>query len=296
MKALIIINPNSGRRRTRDYPKRICRALRFQGYSYDMVITQSAEEAELIAKTRAENFDLLVCLGGDGTLSSIINGLYGLEHIPPISYIPAGTRNDFAQSLGLSSDIDSFSRNLVSGRKQKLDIGIMNGRCFVYVAAFGLMAECSYATPAALKKRLGKFAYVIEGTREIPFTKAARLSVYSGEKKLCEGNYIFGAVSNSISIGGTLHYKSSDVDFCDGLHEVILVKKPKNPAMLAGILNALRKKDYSAEGIELFHLSDVRFEGEVQWSLDGEKFPLCKSIEIKNIPAALDFIVPRKVD
>ena len=293
MKALIIINPNSGRKRQQDMPDRIGRALRLHGYNYDTVMTRSSEDAQITARNRAQSYDLLVCLGGDGTLSSVVNGLYGLKHIPPISYIPAGTRNDFANSLGLSSDFESFERNIVCGRKQKLDIGVMNDRCFVYVAAFGLLSECSYATPASLKKRLGKLAYVIEGAREIPFTKAARLSVYSGDKKLSEGDYIFGAVSNSTSIGGTLHYKSSDVDFSDGLHEVILVK-PKNPAMLAGILNALRKKDYSARGIELFHLPEVRFEGEVQWTLDGEKFPLCKSIEIKSVPRVLDFIVPKQ--
>lgn len=293
MKALIIINPNSGKKLQRDYPKRICRALRIHGYSYDLAITKSSEDAEQIAAARAECCDLIVCLGGDGTLSSVVNGLCGLKHIPPISYIPAGTRNDFAQSLGLSSDIEIFENNLVNGKKLKLDIGKTNDRCFIYVAAFGLLTKCSYATPASLKKRLGKLAYVVEGAREIPFTKAAHLRVYSGEKKLSEGDYIFGAVSNSTSIGGTLHYKSTDADLSDGLHEVILVKKPKNPAMLAGILNALRKKDYNTKGIELYHLSDVRFEGEVQWTLDGEKYPLCKSIEIKNYPSVLNFIVPQ---
>lgn len=293
MKALIIINPNSGRKRQQDLPDRICRALRFNGYNYDVLITQSADDAENIARTRAQNYDLLVCSGGDGTLSNIVNGLYGLEKIPPISYIPAGTRNDFAQSLGLSADIRDFSENIAGGRKIKLDIGKMNDRCFVYVAAFGLLTKCSYATSPFLKKHLGKFAYAIEGAREIPFIKSTHLSVYSGGKKLTEGDYIFGAVSNSTSIGGTLRYKNSDVDFSDGLHEVILVKKPQNPAKIAYILNALRKKDYSADVFELFHLPDVRFEGGVQWTLDGEKFPLRESVEIKNIPSALDFVVPK---
>ena len=292
MKALIILNPNSGRKQRQDRLKRICRVLRLNGYNCDAAVTGSSEEAETIARTRAEGCDLLVCSGGDGTLSSVVNGLYGLKNLPPIAYIPAGTRNDFAQSLGLSPDIDCFSKNIAGGRKLKLDVGIMNGRCFVYVAAFGLLTESSYATPAPLKKRLGKLAYVLEGAREIPFTKSAHLSVYSGEKKLSEGDYIFGAVSNSTSIGGTLHYKSSEVDYSDGLHEVILLRKPKNPAALAKIISALIKKDYSGGDFELFHLPEVRFEGEVQWTLDGERFPLSKSIEIKNLRGALEFIVP----
>ena len=106
MKALIIINPNSGRKNQQDVLKRICRALRFNGFNYDVAITKGADDAENIAKTRAKSYDLLVCSGGDGTLSNLVNGLYGLENIPPISYIPVGTRNDFAQSLGLSADIN----------------------------------------------------------------------------------------------------------------------------------------------------------------------------------------------
>lgn len=292
MKALIIINPNSGRGRMQDALKRIGRVLRLNGYRYDAEVTRSAADAQRIARSRAAGYDLLVCLGGDGTLSEVVNGLYGLEQVPPIAYIPSGTRNDFAKSLGLSADIDCLKSCLAGGRRQPLDIGRMNGRCFVYVAAFGLLAESAYLTPPFLKKRLGKLAYVLEGAREIPFTKAAHLSVFSGEKKLCEGDYIFGAISNSTSIGGTLHYSSRDVDFADGLHEVILISKPKNTAMLAGIMKALRKRDYSVEGIELFHLPQVRLEGEVQWTLDGEKFPLSRSVEIENIPGALEFLVP----
>ena len=235
-------------------------------------------------------------LGGDGTLNETINGLNGLKSCPPVAYLPAGTTNDFAKSLGLSTDVSRALNDIFNGKKQKLDIGKMNGRCFVYVASFGFLSESSYLTPAWLKKRIGRAAYILEGTREIPFTKSYHMKVFDDGKKVCEGDYVFGAVSNSTCIGGLLHYGGSEVDLSDGLHEVILVEKPASPRRLINIFRALKNKRFDYDGITLFHSKHVRFECDekISWSLDGEKRDPGKTVEIENIPSAIEFFIPQK--
>lgn len=297
MKSLIIVNPSAGKTKRRSPADAISRELRLHGYECDTVYTQGASDAENIARERAENYQLLVCSGGDGTLNETINGIIGLDSRPPIAYMPAGTTNDFAKSLGLSTNVSQSLKDTLGGTRRKLDVGRMNGRCFIYVASFGFLSESSYNTPVALKHRIGRLAYILEGLREIPFTKAFHMRVYDGENLLCEGDYIFGAVSNSTLIGGLLHYSDRLVDLSDGLHEVILVKKPKNLAKFAKIVRALNDMNSDVEGVEIFHLSRVRFESDidVQWSLDGERCPLSTTFEIENIPSAAEFILPKEV-
>ena len=296
MKALLIVNPAAGKTKKKSTVDVIRRALRLHGYECDAAYTHGADDAENIAHSRAVSYDLVVCLGGDGTLNETVNGLNGLESCPPVAYLPAGTTNDFAKSLGLSTDVGRTLNDIFRGKRQKLDIGRMDGRCFIYVASFGFLSESSYLTPAWLKKRIGRAAYILEGTRELPFTRSYHMKVFDDGKKVCEGDYIFGAVSNSTCIGGMLHYGESEVDLSDGLHEVILVEKPKNPRRLLNIIKALKNRSFDYDGITLFHTKRVRFECEleIQWSLDGERRDPGKTVEIENIPSAIEFIIPQK--
>ena len=296
MKALIIVNPAAGRANNKSAAEIIRRALRLRGYFCDTAYTHCANDAENIARNRAGGYDLVVCLGGDGTLNETVNGLNCLKSCPPVAYLPAGTTNDFAKSLGLSTDVSRTMNGILNGKRQKLDIGKTDGRCFVYVASFGFLSESSYLTPAWLKKRIGRAAYILEGTRELPFTKAYRMKVFDNGEPVREGDFVFGAVSNSTCIGGLLHYGEGDVDLNDGLHEVILVEKPKTPGKLLNIIKALKNRSFDYDGITLFHSKSVRFEceREIEWSLDGEKRTPGRIVEIENIPSAIEFIVPKR--
>ncbi len=296
MNALVIANPAAGKANNKSAVEVIRRALRLRGYGCDTAYTHCANDAENIARRRAGDYDLVICLGGDGTLNETINGLNGLKSCPPVAYLPAGTTNDFAKSLGLSTDVSRALNDIFNGKKQKLDIGKMNGRCFVYVASFGFLSESSYLTPAWLKKRIGRAAYILEGTRELPFTRSYHMKVFDDGKKVCEGDYVFGAVSNSTCIGGLLHYGGSEVDLSDGLHEVILVEKPKSPRRLINIFRALKNKRFDYDGITLFHSERVRFvcDEKLSWSLDGEKCDPGKIVEIENVHSAIEFFIPQK--
>ena len=297
MKALMIINPKAGkakRRRSADYLRR---EFLLHGYDCDVIVTKKPREAESIARDMAGAYQLIICLGGDGTLNETVNGLNFLKDRPPIAYLPTGTTNDFAGSLGLSTDISKALRDTFHGTRKKLDIGTMNNRCFVYVASFGAFSDSSFRTPQILKNRFGRLAYIVESLKELPSIKSHRMKVYDESGEICRGKYIFGAVSNSTTIGGMLHYSRNDISLSDGKHEVLLVKKPSSPGMLRRTARALITGNYSGDGIEMFHASHVRFESEDEtaWSLDGERCEPVKTIDIDNFQNAIEFIVPKRI-
>lgn len=297
MKALMIINPKAGmakRRRSADYLRR---EFLLHGYDCDVTVTKKPRDAEIIARSMASEYQLIICLGGDGTLNETVNGLNALKERPPIAYLPTGTTNDFAGSLGLSTDISKAMRDTFRGKKTKLDIGTMNDRCFVYVASFGAFSDSSFRTPQILKNRFGRLAYIAESLKELPSVKSHRMRVYDRNGEICRGKYIFGAVSNSTTIGGMLHYKKNDISLSDGKHEVLLVKKPSSLKMLKQTAKALITGNYRGEGIEMFHASHVRFESEDEtaWSLDGERCEPVKIIDIDNFQKAIEFIVPKQI-
>ncbi len=173
----------------------------------------------------------------------------------------------------------------------------MNNRCFVYVASFGAFSDSSFRTPQILKNRFGRLAYIVESLKELPSIKSHRMKVYDESGEICRGKYIFGAVSNSTTIGGMLHYSRNDISLSDGKHEVLLVKKPSSPGMLRRTARALITGNYSGDGIEMFHASHVRFESEDEtaWSLDGERCEPVKTIDIDNFQNAMEFIVPKRI-
>ena len=165
-------------------------------------------------------------------------------------------------------------------------------------AAFVVKKEFSDSGAEALAKLRFEAGDTIDSIKEMPSMKPHRMRVFGGQGEICSGNYIFGAVSNATTLGGILRYSSDDVSLSDDRHEVILVKKPENPAMLRRIFHALITKNYSADGIEMFHASQVRFESEDEtaWTLDGERCEPTKTVEITNIPEAVEFIVPKRRD
>lgn len=296
MKALVIVNPNSGKKGRGISASEICAAFGERGVECRAYATKASGDAERITRKLAGHCDLLICSGGDGTLSEIVNGLYGLKGTPPIIYFPTGTTNDFARSMGLSFDPKQALNDALTGRKTQLDVGRMNGRCFIYSAVFGAFVKSSYSTPRQMKEYLGKLAYYIECVRELPAIKPCHMRIVDDAGHVREGDYLFGAISNATSIGAFLHYPSALVDFADGRHEVLLIRHPEDPVEFICTLRSVISGDLSANGIELFHTSKLYIECDrvPDWSLDGEQFDSGSQIAVENLPAAVTFVLPPK--
>ncbi|MCI8864916.1 MAG: YegS/Rv2252/BmrU family lipid kinase [Lachnospiraceae bacterium] len=298
-KMLLIINPKSGKGQIKNQLLNILDIFIKAGYRTEVHVTQQPSEAREVAAREGQDKDLVVCSGGDGTLNEVVSGLMELKVRPNLGYIPAGSTNDYGASLKIPKQMSAAARLAVEGRPCPVDVGRFCGRrYFVYVAGFGAFTEVSYLTSQDKKNLLGHQAYMLEGLKSLASIKEYPLVVES-EGQTIEGNFIFGMVTNSISVGGFKALMDQDVSLNDGLFEVLLIRMPKTPLELSGIVSSLLLKDEKSELTYKFKTRFLRVVSKepVDWVLDGEFGGshqevqienLCRQIEIrKNTPPIL---------
>ena len=261
------------------------------GYLVRLFITTAGGDAYQAAAECGNDYDLVVCAGGDGTLNEVISGLMTLENRPSIGYLPNGSTNDFATSLKLSSNPSMAAAAIASGRATHLDVGRFNTRFFAYVASFGAFTKASYSTPQAAKNALGHLAYILEGITDLDTLRPYRAKV-EADGEIFEGKFIFGAVCNSTSLGGLVKLDPEKVQMDDGKFELLLLKMPKNPIDLQNLITGLLKMKYDMPGVIFRHVSHIRLttEDNIPWSLDGEYAPSCPQVEIENLPQSITLI------
>lgn len=294
-KNLIIMNPCSGKKRANRFLTEIIEMFTEAGYMTTVMTTTARGDGTSYAAGYAEDFDIITCIGGDGTFNEVVAGLLENEKKVPLGYIPAGSTNDFAVSLGLSADILTAARDIIEGRIMSLDIGSFNGRKFSYVASFGAFTQTSYSTPQNVKNMLGHLAYILEGVTSLTSIKPQHLKI-EVDGMIYEDDYIFGAVSNSTSLAGILTISQKYVDMADGLFELLLVKMPKNLIELTEIIYVLTAQKYDSDKLTFINAKEFKVwaNEDMAWSLDGEYQEGCNEITIKNIYHAVDLMVPVK--
>lgn len=293
-KALLIINPFAGKKRVRAALYDIIDTLSHGGYTSTVCLTEYCGHAtEIVKNVRPGDYDIIVCSGGDGTLNETISGVLASKCDIPIGYIPSGSTNDFASTLGLSKDIKTAAEDIIKGKAQPLDIGLFDERYFAYVASFGIFTRASYSTDQTAKNLLGNAAYVIEGIKDLGDVHEYNMSI-TADNKAIDDTFIFGAISNSTSLGGILTIDPTDVCLDDGLFEYLFVKKPRNIAELVRAVNAISSYDYESD--QLYFGSarklTVKCADSINWSLDGECASAGNEIEIKNLHHAVKIILP----
>jgi len=290
-KILLIANPMAGMKKIKRMLPKVIKLFEDNGFEVSCHETASRGDAAETVKKCARGCDIVVSAGGDGTLNETISGLMVLDDRPALGYIPAGSTNDFAISLGLPSDVMKAAKNIIAGTPRLLDIGMINERYFSYVASFGAFTDASYTTPQTLKNTLGHLAYILEGVKELPNIRPRCVRLETGGDVI-EDEWLFGAVSNSTSLGGIVRLNAGLVDFSDGLFEIMLIKNPRNAIELSKIAISLQTKKYDEDVITFFRTSDVSIatDGEMPWSLDGEYYSGSESITVKNMHHAIRFI------
>ena len=289
MKSLLFIyNPHAGKKRIVQRLHDVVYLFTTAGYTVTVHPTLFRGDATKTAAELGHQYDHVVCCGGDGTLNEVVTGLLAHpETMPTLGYLPAGTTNDFSKTLKLPANLMRAAQIAVEGSPCPCDLGEFNGRPFIYVAAFGVFSEVSYATPQNSKNVLGHLAYVLGGIKSLAQLKPCHMKVTHDGETL-EGDFIYGMVSDSVSVGGFRGLKEKDVKLDDGLFEVMLVKNPRTPEELSTILNALMKKQPDGNVIG-FQSADISFSAEhpVAWTLDGEFGGDMETVQVCNRPRAI---------
>ena len=282
-KLLMIVNPRAGKSKSHGPLFDAAAVLSQAGWLLSIHMTTAPGDAAETARREGGRYDLVVAVGGDGTLNEVASGLVGLRRPPLLGYLPQGSTNDFAASLRISGDPAEAAAAIARNVPRLLDVGFWNGRSFLYVASFGAFARTSYTAPQNAKNALGHFAYILEGMKDLSTLRPYRVRLTAGGETL-DGEYLFGAVCNSTSIGGLMKLDPERVVLDDGLFELLLIPNPRTAADLQALVHALLNQEYDGQGLVFRHVSSVRLETEEElpWSLDGEYAPSAPVVEIEN--------------
>ena len=290
-KMLFILNPIAGMRKANRALADMLSVFNRSGYTVETYVTATQGDGRNQVLQRGKDADVIVCCGGDGTFNEILSGVLEAKLDVPIGYIPSGSTNDFATTLGLPTDAIQAAHRVVEGTAQSLDVGEFNGRHFSYVASFGAFTKASYSTPQNVKNALGHTAYLLEGTRELSQIRKVHVKlILDGET--VEDDFLFGAVCNSTSVAGILTLSPDRVDLCDGKFEVLLVRAPKDLAEIAECIQAVQKQTYDCRMLTFRSAKEVRVyvDSGMDWTLDGERQEGAAEIVIRNLNQAIRVI------
>lgn len=294
-KLLLVYNPVSGKAQIKTYLADIVDIYSEKDYSVTLHPTKCKNDGYEYIKQHACEYDVISVCGGDGMLNEAVSALMHLptKERPAIAYLPAGSTNDFAGTIGLPLDIRQAAKMIVDGAPFFCDAGKMNDSYFAYVAAFGAFTSVSYDTSQDFKNVFGHLAYVIEGIRQLPTIKPLHMRI-SFDDVVIEDDFILGMVTNSLQVGGIKHGMGTAISLNDGLFEVFLLKKPQNPIGYQNILTSFLTQSLDkTEDIISFKASDIIFESDspVPWTLDGEFGGETSDVHISNIQRAFAVIV-----
>ncbi|MCI8300196.1 MAG: diacylglycerol kinase family lipid kinase [Lachnospiraceae bacterium] len=291
-KLLFVFNPFSGKGQIKNRLLSIVDYFVKSGYEVTVYPTQQPQDAVELIELEAGRYELIVCSGGDGTLDEVVSGMMRRKERVPIGYIPSGSTNDFAGSLKIPKNMDKAARVAVEGTPFACDVGSFNGEYFVYIAAFGLFTDVSYATSQDLKNRIGHLAYLLEGVKRITSIQSFHLQISVNGREI-EDEFIYGMITNSTSAGGFKNITGKNVKLDDGMFEVTLIRMPKNPIELNAIIASLTNLIDDTDLIYTFKTDalNIRSLEKISWTLDGEYGGDHIEVEIYNEKQAVEIMV-----
>ena len=292
-KMLFIFNPRSGKEQIKGHLLQILDIFTKAGYDIRVHVTQCQQDATKTVAASGQDMDLIVCSGGDGTLNETISGLMQLKEPPLLGYIPAGSTNDFAASLNIPKHMARAAQSIVDGSPFAIDIGTFcRDRYFMYIAAFGAFTEVSYLTSQDRKNLLGHQAYMLEGVKSLTGIKPYPMRV-EWEGGALEERFVFGMVTNTVSVGGFKGLVNQSVALDVGVFEVLLIRMPRTPADLSNILSYLFLREEPNEYVYRFKSSSIRFYSSepVDWVLDGEYGGARTEVEVGNLKERIKILL-----
>lgn len=289
-KALVVINPASGRHTTKTQLFNITDLFSTSGLETTVYTTRCKGDATEIVRRRGEDFDIIVCRGGDGTFNETVNGVMLLEKRPLLGYIPAGSTNDLAKTLCIPPDNREAIDIILNGQPLWNDIGCFNGSLYwCYTASFGAFTDVSYNTPQRLKNKLGHAAYFVTAAQAVKEIQPIRTRIKTAEGFTLEDDLIFCSISNSISLAGSIKLRRRDVGLNDSYFELLVIKYPRGISDLTDKVVRILARDFGKEDVHIVRTrkAEFSFEDEIPWTVDGEYAGANESVVIENVHNAV---------
>ena len=295
-KLLFFVNPRAGQLELRYHLLDMIHVLTAGGYEVTVHPTQNPRDLTECIAREGSAYDLVVCAGGDGTLNEAVSGLMQLEQRPPLGYIPGGTCNDVASTLGIPKDPVAAAKAILSGTPKAIDVGRFgDDRWFTYVAGFGAFTDVAYETPQQEKRVLGRMAYLLKGAQSLGGIHPISMTMEVGGRVITD-QVLLGLVCSTTSVGG---FKASGsvlkgVSLNDGLYEVIVAKNITSIQDLSALGNLLVKREFDPRFFYTFQTDRIRFSfpEPVKWTLDGEFGGAVADARIENHNMAVEILVP----
>lgn len=282
-KLLFVFNPKSGMGLIKNNLLEIVDVMVKAGFEPTVYPTQSRGDATRKVREDGENYERIVCSGGDGTLDEVVTGMCEANLQIPLGYIPAGSTNDFARTLNIPNDMVKAARIAVGEHLFPCDVGQFNNDTFIYIAGFGVFTEISYDTPQELKNVLGHAAYILSAAKSLASIPSYLMQI-EANGEIIQDRFVYGMITNSLSVAGFKGLTGKDVQLDDGEFEVTLIKSPTNPIELTEIIEYLTGIISETKMVYTFKTSHiyVRSRSSVSWTMDGENGGEHWSVEIKN--------------
>jgi diacylglycerol kinase (ATP) len=300
MEARLIVNPASGGETGVDHLPMMRARLGAVFPELDVVVTEGEGDATAAGRDAArDGCERLFVAGGDGTLNEVVNGVASVEDglaAVTLGVIPLGTGNDFASAIGMPEEPDGAIDCVLAARPRAIDVGRVNGRCFLNVSAGGFIAEVSEAVPSKLKTVLGKLAYLVGGAKVVLDYEPvhARLQAHGGSDPAvpAEATLHAFAVCNSRLIGGgRLIAPYAVID--DGWLDVCLIHAMPTLEFLA-----LLRRVSDGEHVEDERVTYVRsrglhlaFDRRIAINTDGQVLE-AEQCHYEVLPGALRMLIP----
>ncbi|WP_460325066.1 diacylglycerol kinase [Paenibacillus sp. YSY-4.3] len=271
-KARLIYNPSSGREEMRRLLPDVLDRLDLAGIETSCHATTGEGDATReAAEAVRRGYDIIIAAGGDGTLNEVVNGMAGLENLPPLGIFPMGTTNDFARAMGIPKRWEDYCDLVIENKTRPIDIGKVNGRHFINIAGGGSLTELTYEVPSKLKTMIGQLAYYMKGIEKVASLSPTELIISAEGHGVLEGEFMLFLIANSNSVGG-FEKLAPDARIDDGLLDVIAVRKCNLAEFIRLLTMALRGDHFSDPRVVYFKTKrmEVTSPGLVQLNLDGE--------------------------
>lgn len=292
---LFIINPSAGRTHIKSRLFDVIDLFSRADYNVTVYPTKCKHDATDIVMKCGATFDLIVCAGGDGTLDEVVTGIMESACRIPLGYIPAGTTNDYGRSLRIPKNPVSAVNNILNGNPYPVDVGSINGSYFIYVASFGAFTDVAYSTNQHFKNVFGHAAYVMNGIASLSSITSYTMTISYDDQTFC-GEYIYGMITNSLSIGGILNLSNRAVEFDDGVFECLFIRTPQTPAELQAIISSLLLNEVNPDYMTFFKASRIEITGSeaIDWGTDGEYAGCYETVVIENHQKSLSIMTKYK--